>query len=724
MHMDPLASFACPARDRQGRPIPLVSTAYDVSVHGGLAVVTVERTFRNDETHPIEATITFPVPVQAVLTDLTARHDGRTLTGVCQPKAAARETYEAALDRGKAAVLHEEVLKGVHQLSVGPIAAGAEITAACTWVMLLTPLSGDVMKLVIPTTVGAVYGRSPLDPSDDLVTDGPRHMAKVTLATDVGRIMLAGDAVAAGDVVSLDRPIVVHIEAWQATLLDGVSADGRPVRVSARPLDAGSETEVTTVALLVDNSGSMDAAVTVDGLTKTQHQAVIDGLRALPRILAAGDTVHLWEFNYSPHKIGHADAGGIIALTDRLTPPTGGTEIGRALRSAAEDLVDHAVAGRPAARDVVILTDGRSHSIDVQALAQTGCRFHAILIGNGALEARIGQLVAMTGGQIVSSSGGDVASMLETVLKAVRAGGPVERRVAGGQPMHVEMTQGGMRFVADWHAEASKPDQPDPLSRRIGAFAAAQILPALDEAGAAALAVGHGIVCHLTSLVLVDEAATAQEGIPAQRKVALSAPAGAEINGGMLMRSCAPRFAAESAVMSFEEQGDLVGSSFLGSGSLPHLSNAGGAPIMSLKAPSEAWAHDRTPPARRRKPMRNPAPVQSTPADKAVPADMSGTPSVDRDKLRLLAQLIDWDRDPDALSRGDFSALPLADIAKMESLAAHPAILALAATIMVPPAVAAIALVARESSLRSAMRLVRKVFGSVDPAVIHRIIGF
>src|SRR5262245_44565106 len=44
------------------RPIPLASTSIDVTIRGGLAFVAIERTFRNSEAEPIEATMTFPVP--------------------------------------------------------------------------------------------------------------------------------------------------------------------------------------------------------------------------------------------------------------------------------------------------------------------------------------------------------------------------------------------------------------------------------------------------------------------------------------------------------------------------------------------------------------------------------------------------------------------------------------------------------------------------------------
>ena len=48
------------------------------------------------------------------------------LVAKAQRKNMARETYESALERGKTSVLHEEVLRGVHMLSVGHIPPGAE----------------------------------------------------------------------------------------------------------------------------------------------------------------------------------------------------------------------------------------------------------------------------------------------------------------------------------------------------------------------------------------------------------------------------------------------------------------------------------------------------------------------------------------------------------------------------------------------------------------------
>ncbi|WFU44145.1 VIT domain-containing protein [Bradyrhizobium sp. CB82] len=77
---------------------------------GGIAAVTSVRTFRNQESQDIEPTMTFPVPVDAVLCSLKARIDGRELIAVAAPKEEARETYEVAIDGGRSAVLHEELI--------------------------------------------------------------------------------------------------------------------------------------------------------------------------------------------------------------------------------------------------------------------------------------------------------------------------------------------------------------------------------------------------------------------------------------------------------------------------------------------------------------------------------------------------------------------------------------------------------------------------------------
>src|SRR5215470_13834421 len=140
---DPLAAWVAGAViAATKRPIPLIATRFDVAIAGGLAEVATRRVFRNDEAESIEATLTFPVPVHAVLFALEARIGGRILVARAAAREQARATYEDALDRGKAAVLHEEVLRGVHMLSVGQIPPGAEVEVTARCAMTLTQAEG------------------------------------------------------------------------------------------------------------------------------------------------------------------------------------------------------------------------------------------------------------------------------------------------------------------------------------------------------------------------------------------------------------------------------------------------------------------------------------------------------------------------------------------------------------------------------------------------------
>src|SRR6516225_1563488 len=95
--IDPLRAFIAGTE----RSIPLIATRFDVHIAHGLAIVSTTRTFRNDEQESIEATITFPIPVHAVLFALEAQIDGRLLKAKAQRKSEARDTYEDALERGK-----------------------------------------------------------------------------------------------------------------------------------------------------------------------------------------------------------------------------------------------------------------------------------------------------------------------------------------------------------------------------------------------------------------------------------------------------------------------------------------------------------------------------------------------------------------------------------------------------------------------------------------------
>ncbi len=491
-------------------PVPLVSTTYDINIIGGLADVVAKRTFHNSETTTIEATLTLPLPVHAVLYSLEARIGSRVVKGMAKARAAAREIYEDAVERGKTAVLHEELLKGVHMLSVAHVAPGTEIEVTARFAIALSWIGGRAL-LRIPTTVGDVYGSSGLPDSDVLLHGGTMQAADIKIASDTGTPVLLGGTLVNGTArIWLDAPINVDVKDWSAHDLLGRAADGSSIVLSVKPApihDANLD-----AAILVDHSGSMGEPCSGNARI-TKHAAVLLGLTEAADDLRESDRLNLWEFDNFAVDLGTAHASGWRTLLHMLSVPNGGTEIGGA--------IDLMLAQRPV-RDVLLVTDGKSHAIDVQRLAAKGVRFTIVLIGDDSLEANVGHLTSLTGGEIFVPEGTNVAAAVRSALRSLRLPrSPHESSELG--VVATRANRAGMAMTATWGAPSPHSAKHD-SERAVAAYAASLRMPSLSSEAAAKLAEAEGLVTHLTSLILVDEEGTAQSGLPAARKIALPSP--------------------------------------------------------------------------------------------------------------------------------------------------------------------------------------------------------
>ncbi len=190
--IDPIAALVNRAREDAGaHPAMLVAMDIGITLSGGLAVVETKRTFRNNEASAIEALLSLPVPVHATFFGLKANIDGRILKGIAQAREEARETYEEAVSEGKTAVLHEELLRGVHALSVGNLAPGGIIEVTTCWADTLRSAGPSRGRLRIPMTVGDVYGISPLPETDELTHGDGLKSASPSIRPGAGGIRLA-----------------------------------------------------------------------------------------------------------------------------------------------------------------------------------------------------------------------------------------------------------------------------------------------------------------------------------------------------------------------------------------------------------------------------------------------------------------------------------------------------------------------------------------------------
>jgi hypothetical protein len=387
------------------------------------------------------------------------------------------------------------------------------------------------------------------------------------------------------------------------------------------------------------------------GLTK--HALLVAGLRAAAILVGAGDRLDLWQFD------NHAELVPAATLAEaalRLQGPRGGTEIGGAIRQV--------LAGRPT-RDVLLITDGKSYALDVQEAARSGRRFHVVLIGEDSLEANVGHLAALTGGQIFVAAGCEVGEMIRLALAAMRTPHVVAPPIEG-QPGDLETFIGGMRIHAVWgpHGQVEGRDSTCPVA----AVAAGLAIPRMTEMNAAALATAEGIVCHLTSLVLVDEAGATQAGLPAQRKIATMTPRTFVADAPM---------AAMSRLLSqtFGESRAPVAGSFPGTQSDERIFDI----VEELK-------------------------FQPVMID-----------------LRSAVGVIHWSANPEALRRGDLSGLPEWVVDLLHRAADLPLILALAIDLGVVPLVVAVALLARAeaSTNRHAGRLQRAILRGASESTLN-----
>jgi hypothetical protein len=690
--LDPLGSCREGAFARTtGRPLPLIRTRIDVQIVGGLAIVAMDRTFTNAEDVSIEATITFPVPLHATLFALDAEIDGRPVTARAEPRTRARETYEEAVEHGACTVLHEEVLRGVHMLSVGHIPPGKAIRVLSRWVTMLSLTSADTAHLRIPLSVGDIYGRSPLADSDDLVHAGLVHMATLTAAWDAGALTLWDAPLVGGPVlIRLDRPIDMTVRGWVAGTLDGRMADGQRVRLGLSPLRVG--TRGIDAAILFDGSRSMLAPCRY-GSTTTKADVALSALRDAVASCDGNDRVGLYEFSDHPRLVARTAGAGIGEALGRLTLSGGGTGIGAAIDAAL-------VQGH---RDILVITDGKSHALDVQALAATGARFSAVLIGDDSLEARIGHLCALSGGEIVIASNRDARHAMAAGVAALRAaryapswegdgGWP-----GGGRVGLLSLHRGGLYIQVAWTGRTvgDRPDdRPDdrPGDREngspgagatvVGIMAAALAMPLLPPDEATALAVAHTIAGHPASLVLVDDAGERRTGLPATRKIPLVTPAVAARKQGM---------------------------SFFGL-----ATGLGGR-----RTREPAFAVEPPPPL----PLPPTLPASgaaSTDAGVRV-APEAVAPFPHRSHRRTVARLvetIDFSAHPETLRRGNFAGLDESAIAFIGMAVRDPAIAGLAGLTGAEPAAVVLALIARLSMARNrtAARFCRSVLAGVDPA--------
>ena len=302
-----------------------------------------------------------------------------------------------------------------------------------------------------------------------------------------------------------------------------------------------------------------------------------------------------------------------------------------------------------------------------------------VLIGEDSLEANVGHLAALTGGNIFVAGADplDLAGSIAAAFSAFRCLPERSARIKG-RLRQVKGGRGNAIIHARWLPRNEEVNQ-TLFSRGVAALAASLALPALNEKAATELAQTEGLVTHLTSLVLVGEAGEVQDGLPATRKIPVPTPQDRILGAPDAALSRALRFRSRSRALHFFFQDDADTFFQDDADNLP-----------------DRVVHSQ----RVRKPARS---VEAHVGPLCAPVGIAA-----------LALGSDWAVRPNQLIAGDLSGIDL-DFAKIIKRHAElPDVISMARELGIDAVALVIALVARScgSRIRAAARVARAILGA------------
>ncbi len=396
----------------QGERIVLRDVAVSAVLRDLLAEVTVSQTYRNDEQVNIEAVYTFPLPLDAVLLDVTVVIGGRVLKGVVVEKKAAEEQYEDAVASGDSAVMLEVLEPGLYTMNVGNLLPQEQAIITVCYAMLYQWV-GDQLRLCLPTTVAPRFGASPHKPhqvpessltvehqfSLQVEVFGSLREAQfvcpshpVTLVKSADKVVIALTQAHA----VMDRDFILSVNVPQSTrsfALCGSDGEGVAVVASFQPFFPGlQQPRPLNLAIVMDCSGSM-AGDSIEQ-AKQALDGILTALQAQDRVtlIAFGSTVNALSDQLLPCTTATIKKARRFAT--QLTADMGGTEIGHALHAA------YAAVGTMESADIFLVTDGEVSSwkdVVTQAM-RAGHRIFTVGVGSAVSEAFVRGLAAGTGG--------------------------------------------------------------------------------------------------------------------------------------------------------------------------------------------------------------------------------------------------------------------------------------------------------------------------------------
>lgn len=383
-----------------------------------LSVTTVTQSYRNNEAKTIEVIYTFPLPLDAVLLEMTVTLGDTTLQGTVLAKQEAEEQYEDAITDGDAPVMLQNPQPGIFSMNVGNLLPGEKAVISFRYGMFHS-WQGDTLRYHLPTTIAPRYGsweqaglEQHQEPETSILVDNlcsftmtirgkaagmmiesPSHSITVDRKSDSDESSITLDQKTA----FMDRDLIITVQKDMHQAATAMIADDNGQHLlwaSVQPrFDLPEDLSPRSIKIVVDCSGSMEG----DSIAQARQALfrIIDALRPQDwfNIVAFGSTATpLFNAQVKANKESLAYARGFLK---KLDADMGGTEIGPALELAARLRCPDKVP-----QDILLITDGEISEWEhlVAKAKNSKHRFFTVGVGSSVSEAFVKTLAEQTGG--------------------------------------------------------------------------------------------------------------------------------------------------------------------------------------------------------------------------------------------------------------------------------------------------------------------------------------
>lgn len=231
------------------------------------------QSFRNPNPAPLpKVRYTFPLYDGVAVNGYTISYAGKTLKGFVKQKDVAKQTYQAAVDRGETAGLLEALPAGVFGVTIGNVPAGTDVVVEITYCGELKHDAGvDGMRFTLPTASAPRYGDYPGEVlASDAIAEGG-----ISIIVDAD---MAGSAIRTAQ--SPSHPIAVSMGVLSTAVVDdnATAAPFTPSQASATLALGTAELAADFILQLTIDKLTQPLALLETHPTLPNHRAIMTTL--------------------------------------------------------------------------------------------------------------------------------------------------------------------------------------------------------------------------------------------------------------------------------------------------------------------------------------------------------------------------------------------------------------------------------------------------------------